>query len=536
MFIGREDELEKIRGAFGKGKAILIYGRRRVGKTSLVLEASKDADLLMITCVDGTLKVNLSYIAAEVARFRGTARREYRDYMDMRDELAEVCRERPTVVAIDEYQYLLKADDSADSFMQHLIDRDLRGTGSTVILLGSSVSMLKSTAEDGSRPLYGRFRHIIHLRPLTFYQCIKFHPGLPKSDALRLYMTVGGIPRYHAEMDGDSYRGIIEDNCISDDWIAEEASFLMKADFPESAKYESMLAAVANGSRNLKAIAEYAGIKEPSCVGMVDKLESNGILTAENPMLGAPKRNQYVIADDLLAFRYQILTQRSSMLSPKDGAYDELYPFITTFLGDRFEIFCKDYVVRNYSTKEVGRWWMDDPKRDIHEEIDVVARISSRRSSVLLLGECKFKEEPMEMGQLNVLIRRAKMFQESNNIRLILFSIGGFEEKLMDYAREAGVMLVGPEELFGDRPAPQIPERFASAPHRPSGSASRCIPERSRNHHPWHTPHCRPGGWCSSRGPPLSPSPGRTWCTSRCVRPSCRCPRPRAARPWPLRA
>lgn len=302
LFVGRESELEKLNSVYGKGKAVLI-GRRRIGKSTLIDRFCEGRRSLHLTCIDSTLRSNLDYIHRMVSNFRGEDSDEYRDYLDMKDDLARICSDGNNILVIDEYQYLVKADDSIDSFMQQLIDETLKHTESTLILCGSSVTVMKSTGEDGSHPLYGRFRHRIHLMPLSMEECRAFHPDMSDHDQMMMYLTFGGIPRYHEESEEGSYEDFFRRNCIEDTWIADEALFLLKVDYPNSQECDAVLSAIAGGSVRPKEIQGRSGIGT-KYVEVVRKLLNNDVIGEVHPMLGAPSRPVYYIKDRFLAFYY----------------------------------------------------------------------------------------------------------------------------------------------------------------------------------------------------------------------------------------
>lgn len=458
LFVGRESELGKLEESYGKGKAVMIYGRRRIGKTTLVKKFSENKKTLYIRCIGSNLRVNLDYMRDVISSFRGTESPEYRGYYDAIEDLARVCEEGTNLIVIDEYQYLKKADPSIDSFIQHLVDGTLKNTTSTLILCGSSVSMMKETGEDGSCPLYGRFRHIINLGPLSMDECRAFHPEMSDRDQMMMYLSFGGIPRYHSESVCESYKAYVVKNCLEDSWILDEAEFLIKADFPNSEEHGAVLSAISRGSVNLKEISERTGLGT-RCGAILESLVDNGIVGKVNPMLGAPKRPVYYIRDDFLAFYYSIISFRSDILMYRDSdrAYDELYPNIRTLMGSRFEYYCQDLIRKEYPVIELGKWWIDDPKRDIHEDIDIVARLSVGRFRMDLFAECKNTSRPVGFSQFNILMARVSRFSDRTNPCVMMISEGGFDEDFEEYARSTDVMLIGPDELYGRRPLPEIP-------------------------------------------------------------------------------
>ncbi|MBE6514786.1 MAG: ATP-binding protein [Thermoplasmata archaeon] len=456
--IGRERELDILAQCSGKGKAVLVYGRRRIGKTTLLEEHCKDRDSIYLTCLDTTVATNLRMMCGTLAEYASADAGEHPGFEDLSRLLAMTLGKGSVTVVIDEYQYLIRKDREADSWMQIVIDRTLKRTDSTLILCGSTIGTMRGLAEDGRGPLFGRFSRIINLGPLSLEDTRGMHPGMPGEDLLQLYLAIGGIPRYHIEMRGRSFEEFVRLECIESRWVEEEASFMVMSEYKSPYKVEAVLTSIACGRTRLKDIASASGLDEPECLKILRELESNGAVGRRTGMLSSPKRPEYLILDPLLSFCHGFLIPKGSMLRMRDGsrAYDELTPHIRTYLGKRFELFCRDYIADNYAVTEMGSWWMDDAKNDVHEDIDIVARVSEGRNTVGILGECKFTSNPAGFHEYNALARRSARFDPSANNRLMILSVSGFDEEFSEFAAETGVILIGPEELYGGAPAPRL--------------------------------------------------------------------------------
>lgn len=450
-FIGRERELSILESSFGEPCAFLIYGRRRIGKTCLLEHFCEGKRHLFLRSIEGTESDNLQYFADEVSGFTGNDRAAYGSYYEALKDIGRLCAEEPTVVVIDEFQFITTVTPKVVSFVQHFIDGTLKKTESMLILCGSSVRTMRSIGEDGSSPLYGRFKRKIHLGPMSFAECRMFHPGMSDIDCLKLYLTFGGVPRYHVDLKQRTYEECIRRNVLDDGWILDETDALIRAEFSPGARYIAVLSSISNGAVRLKEISEKVKVDASTCSGYLQALKDAGIIGTVNPMLGAPKRPRYFVADNLIAFDREVLVRRRSLIDNKDldATYRELEPYIDTFLGKRFELFCEEFIKENYAVTEIGKWWMDDDKRGIHEDIDIVARVSSSGNRLDLFAECKFTRAPAGFHVYNVLDRRVDMFRERANERLAIICVSGFEENLAEFAERAHVLLIGPDELFG---------------------------------------------------------------------------------------
>ena len=200
------------------------------------------------------------------------------------------------------------------------------------------------------------------------------------------------------------------------------------------------------------------GVDESTCSGYLRELIKSGIVGVIHPMMGAPKRRVFYIADNLFAFHHEVIVRRRSMISNQypDRSYSEIKQHIDTFLGRRFELFCEDFIRKNYIVTEMGKWWIDDPKRNVHEDIDIVARLLYSGNRIDLFVECKFTKSSVGFHEYNILERRVEDHMRDSNARLCMISVSGFDRDLEEFAEGARVLLIGPEELFGYSPVPEV--------------------------------------------------------------------------------
>ena len=238
----------------------------------------------------------------------------------------------------------------------------------------------------------------------------------------------------------------------------DEADSLIMAEFSPFEQYIAVIAAISKGAVRLKDISEKVGVDDSTCSGYLRELIGSGVVGVIRPMMGAPKRRVFYIVDDLIAFHHEVVIRRRSMISNQhpDRSYPEIEQHIDTFLGRRFELFCMRFIIGNYPVTEIGRWWRDDPRRNVHEDIDIVARMISGNVRTDLYMECKFTKERVGFHVYNVLDSRVSQYMDGGNHSLGFMSVSGFEDDFAEFARDAGILLIGPEELFGHRPVPEI--------------------------------------------------------------------------------
>lgn len=214
MFIGRARELETLEKIWQSGhyKACCIYGRRRIGKTSLLREFVRGKRNIFIEMVRGTLADNVQRIARIIDP---EGPRDDLTLFDIMRSLERICSEESTVVVLDEFPYLIEGSPSAASEVKQFVDRICDSTGSMLIVCGSSISMMKEFLDDPDNPLYGRFLNRIDLGPLSIDETRGFHPGADDFDLIRTYLTLGGIPMYHRFAGDRDYPSMVSE-CLFD--------------------------------------------------------------------------------------------------------------------------------------------------------------------------------------------------------------------------------------------------------------------------------------------------------------------------------
>ena len=456
-FIGRKKELEYLNGLYAKPgiRACAIYGRRRVGKSSLIKELCRGKHTIHIQFVDSSETVNLDIIRAAVEDATGEDPGEFDNLFRALRRLAELCREERTILVLDEFPFLTSGAKYIPSAVQHFIDVELEGTETFVIVCGSSVRAMRDEIEDPKRPLYGRFPMRMHIEPLSLAECRGFHPNMSDMDILKVYMAVGGIPYYHEMMDSNTFRECVIKNFIASPApLLDEARAMIDRELSPPSTHAAIISFLARGTNSIKELAEKVGITEQLCGRYLREMEAVGMAERIHPMAGAPKHPLFRIRDNLIRFYYGAIEKRSSILSndSADSSYEKIEHDIDSCLGHIFESICTEHIKQTMLCVEIGRWWGRAGGEE--REIDIVAVIDERHHEVSLFCECKFRRRRANLGTLNALRETADHIKTLNNRRYVLFSAFGFDEDLKDYVEQygqtAGIVLIGLGELYGD--------------------------------------------------------------------------------------
>lgn len=450
-FIGRKNELTRLESIWNRdgNRAVAVYGRRRIGKSELLRRFCSDKRSLYIECILGSLPDNIHSIHRAVSLLDGVDSEEPVYLKDTFDRILDCCRKEKTAVVFDEIPYLLDSAEHVGSLLQHLTDSITRETDSMIVICCSSMSVMKRETTEYDRPLYGRFSERMEIGALSFGECRLFHPNMDSLDSLKLYLSVGGIPKFHLDRETRTYREYIERHFLSPDSdMVDEGETLITAEFSPAGRYMAIVNAVSDGSTSLKTISERSGIQRNTCQRCIDDLMTAGILGIVKPMMNAPKRPVYMICDPMIAFCQSVIRDsRAFLLRNSSEIYDSISSKIDTFLGTRFEDFCSDYVMNRWSCMDLGKWWGPDEDGTIRE-IDIVATVKDGTSSYGLFGECKFGKRIMPASVYRELVDDVSLIRTDLNRRYVLFSVSGFSDELRDIAESEDVLLIGPEQLL----------------------------------------------------------------------------------------
>ncbi len=456
-FIGRRTELERLESIYARPglNTCAVYGRRQVGKTSLLMEFAKGKRTLYLQFSKRSYFENLVRMTHDISDFLGEEIPDTDSFSELMLRVRDVCRDGKTLVVLDELPYLVDGAPWAPSIIQRFIDIDVRGLDCMVVICGSSVAMMRDAVQNIGSPLYGRFDERMEVREFGYRECAEFHPDMSDWDLLRTYMTVGGIPKYHLMMDGRTY-----EEALAGCFFGPTAPLLHEGDGliledSDSRLYSAVVSCISEGLVRQSEICDKLGLDKGECSKRLKEMESLGIVSRVHPMAGAPRRPVYRIRDNFLAFWYGVVRRYQTILgstaSDDSRKMELIRDRVDTFLGRRFEILCEDYLTSSYDVSEIGRWWGDVNGTD--GDVDVVATIIGKGlATSQLMVECKFTRRRAGTAVLENLIRAVECVGACHNVRFVIICPSGFETGLSDRADGGPVVLVGMDELMGRAP------------------------------------------------------------------------------------
>ena len=462
MFLCREQELSTLNKRYQKGsfECMIIYGRRRVGKTSIINEFCKDKPTIFFSALNASAQENLEALSQAIHSYSNPTTIEAPIYPNLDSALSaitELSKKERLIFVIDEYPYLAKADASISSRLQHLIDHVWEKGNLFLILCGSSMSFMENQVLGYESPLYGRRTGQMKIQALTYKEITAFNPQLGFEQQALVYGITGGIPHYINKLNvqGNIDEALLENLFNTSSYLYEEPENLLKQELREPAVYNSIITAIAGGASRPNEISTKVGLESAICAKYLKVLLDLGILTKTTPITEKfGKRTIYRIEDNFFRFWYRFVPQNISAIS--SGRFPQIYEqavkqYIPTYMGLVFEKMCRDYLLR-YETfypillSEIGEWWGSNPKTKKEVQINIVG--TSAENDEYIIGSCKFKNEKIGIDELELLQNYAKVFGKGKKYHYYIFSKSGFTQALEERANNDEVKLIKLEDMY----------------------------------------------------------------------------------------
>lgn len=471
MFIGREAELSFLKNKYDedKGQLIVLYGRRRIGKTETLRQFCKDKPHVFFSCRECTDKLQLKNFSQQLLKEDIPAKKYIKEFDDW-DSAFRAILDLPygsnkKLVVIDEFPYMCKENSSIPSILQNLWDEVLKDENVMIILCGSSMSFIEKELLAEKNALYGRATGIYKMKEMSFYDAVKFFPNYTDEEKIIVYSILGGIPHYLKQfnnklsLEDNIKQNILTNGCV----LYSEVEFLLRQELRETQIYNSIIQAIALGNTKLNDISQKSLVnnnaktstylKNLMELGIIKKEFSVGSSTKEQ---ANRNRGIYKIADNYFRFWYAFVFTNLSALetSDIDGVYQySIKPNLKKFASLTFEDVCREYVTELQKNNSLpfrytamGRWFgkttvrAKDKLQIAETEIDILA--IAPQDNKYLVGECKFKDS--EFSYSEYLDTEAKLSDEKtkSNFYYALFSKSGFDEKIVEKAKTTNSILL----------------------------------------------------------------------------------------------
>lgn len=455
MFIGRQNELSRLESLYKSNsfEMAIIYGRRRVGKTTLINEFCKNKKTIFFSALESTSSENLAIFSKAIFSNVITTdiTPEFKSFSEAFDFITDMAENERILLVIDEYPYLAHSDKSISSLLQNTIDRKFKTTKLFIILCGSSMSFMENQVLGYKSPIYGRRTAQFKILPFDYYDTAKWVPAYTDEEKAIVYGVTGGVPLYLEKIRDTTplHENILENFFDRNAMLFEEPSNLLKQELREPQTYNALISAIASGSSKLSEISSKVQITSALCAQYLNNLISLGIVRKETPITEkSSRRTIYQIADNLFRFWYRFIPPNMAAVASgriKKSYSQSVEPYLPDFMGLVFEQICKDYLLYHCTSLpvevgEIGQWWGTDPFERQQVQIDIV--LSDPSGKAALLGECKFRNEKVDTDTLDKLIKASALLSQFTEKHYCLFSKSGFSERLMKRAERENVMLI----------------------------------------------------------------------------------------------
>lgn len=471
MFIGREKELKSLKEFYDKDGIgmTVIYGRRRIGKSTLISEFIKDKKAVFYTATRVGKNRNLELFSNQVVDLfmPGVTDISFQSTEAVFDFIDKNIGEDKLVLVIDELPYWAEKDEALLSVLQKYIDVVWKDKNLKVILCGSALSFMENKVLCEKSPLFGRRDSQIKLEAFNYLEAAKFVPEYSNEDKAICYGITGGVAKYLSMIDP---KKSIDENIIrlffrTDGYLYDETRNLLTQEFSDITLVNNIVEQIASGENTLNNIASKIGEKDPTVLYSLEKLMDVGLIAKKKCITEEKnkKKTQYVLKDYMFKFWYEFIPKATSVIEMGQG---ELYyqkivkPVLHSFMGPVFEDMCRYYTLMNGILGEygcfvtsVGSWWGTESIVNNNGElkaqsadIDVVALSEIDRKAVI--GECKFKNEKIDKGIYDTLVRRGKLIPAKYMLsKYLLFSLSGYTEWFANLQDE-DVLLLSLDSLY----------------------------------------------------------------------------------------
>lgn len=474
MFIGRERELDFLNKKYNSNQAefVVVYGRRRVGKTELLTEFCKDKPSFFYICNEYTDKKQFTSFSDALFGFAPSMQKTIRRFADWEDAfsaLGNLPGDEKTVVVIDEFPYMCKGDKSIPSVVQNLWDHKLRNANIMLIISGSSISFIEDELLGVKNPLYGRATGIYKLEPMPFEDAVKFFPEYSDEDRILAFSILGGIPHYLKQFDPkDSLENNIKEKILTKSTaLFNEVEYILHQELRELAVYITLLETIAYGNCKFGEICTRAQMESGKTSVYLKNLLELGYVIREFPVLTTAKDKtkknvgEYRLSDNFFRFWFAYAYKYMSELEQGDSEIiwrQVIKKDLHKFASKAFEEVAIRYLrLQNrdellpFIFLSIGRWWGNVIHHDENgkpfsspEEIDILACDKQEKS--FIIGECKFRNEAFDLRELEKL--KAK-HERTGTIYYYLFSLGGFTDAVREAAdAENNIVLITPSDML----------------------------------------------------------------------------------------
>lgn len=473
MFIGRERELQSLEKVYAKNGfgMTIIYGRRRIGKSTLITEFIKGKKAIFYTATKVGADRNLELFSKQVLDvvdpdYSGLAFSSLENVLDILTKKVSESDEK-IILVIDELPYWAEKDEALLSILQKYIDTQWLDKNIMLILCGSALSFMENKVLSEKSPVFGRRDSQIKLEAFNYRDAALFVPNYSSEDKAICYGVTGGVAKYLAMIDSSKS---LDDNIKqlffnTDGYLFDETRNLLTQEFSDVTLVNNIIEQVASGENALNIIASKVREKDSTVLYSLEKLIDVGLVEKKKCITEEKnkKKTQYVLKDYMFKFWYEFIPKAVSVIEMGQG---ELYyekvvkPQLHAYMGSVFEEMCRYYTLEqgiqgafgSFIT-QTGNWWgvqqlQDDTGKWYQQATDIDVVGISTVDNTAVIGECKFKNEKIDKNIYETLIGRSRLISGKYNItKYLLFSLSGFTD-WFDTIDKTNIFLITVDDMF----------------------------------------------------------------------------------------
>ena len=440
----------------------VIYGRRRIGKSRLITEFIKDKRASYYVASKTSLEDNVrkwgrQFIEDVASDLTGA---EFTDLENFFRFISHFCKEERLILALDEIPYIAETDASFLSRLQAAIDTIFASGNIYLILCGSAISFMEKEIMSEKSPLFGRRTNQIFLKPFDYMDAARFVPRYTAEDKAIVYGVTGGVAKYLTLFDDTQ---TLDQNLTglffsTAGYLYEEPYNLLVQEFRSVNTYNAVIEACSNGANRVNEIADKTHESAAALSYVLKNLMTIGVISKVSAITDEKnkKKVSYEIADGMYRFWYRFIPMaRAAIEMDKGEIYYNKYVKgkLHEFMGEIFEHMCRHYILSqglegrlNCIVTNTGKWWGLGHDRK-PTDIDVVGIDNINNQA--LLGECKFKNEPVDKTVYNSLMERKGLINRKYvEVQYAFFSLSGYSEWVRENADPEKVILLTLEDLY----------------------------------------------------------------------------------------
>jgi len=453
-FIGRKRESELLQQLWesSRPELLILYGRRRVGKTRLLthwIETSQVRALYWVAEPTSAFDQLRSFSQA-LYNFANPGLPapddfSYASWAQAFQQMAALAQSERLVVFIDEFTYLLAAESGLAGILQNTWDHLFKQSNLFLVISGSHIGMMERHLLSYQAPLYGRATALLKLLPLPFAETRHFFPRYRPDERVAVYAMMGGIPAYwerfnpQISVDNNIRRQFLTSNAL----LQDEPRLLLQDFITDAHNYVAILRAIAYGKRTPKEIAGYTGLEEKHVPAFLARLVDTGFVERRVSVTASPaaRSGRHAITDPYLRFYFRFLARRQAQLALgiQEQALEEIKRHLLDFIGTyTWEELCREWLLRStamgklpFLPDQVGSAWSKQA------QVDVVGINSMEKT--LLLGECKWSPQVMGCPVLSELVEKTAAIlphPEQWRIYYLGFARSGWTAEARQYSAE----------------------------------------------------------------------------------------------------